>query len=60
MAFRDIENLIPLKEYADKIWMFQTLLKIQALSYVEYHLRRRLEAKDPELPENEFIKIVPI
>jgi hypothetical protein len=32
MAFCEIENLIPMKESADKTKMFRTLLKGQALS----------------------------
>jgi hypothetical protein len=39
MAFGTIENLMPLKEPADKSRIFQTLLKGQALSYFEHHLR---------------------
>jgi hypothetical protein len=34
MAFREIENLMPMKEPADKTKMFWTLLKGQALSYL--------------------------
>jgi hypothetical protein len=52
MAFREIENLIPMKEPADKTRMFWTLLKVQALSYFEHHLMRRLEAEDSEVPDN--------
>jgi hypothetical protein len=37
MAFREIENLMPMKEPADKASMFRTLLKGQALSYFEHH-----------------------
>jgi negative regulator of genetic competence, sporulation and motility len=44
MAFREIENLIPMKEHADKTRMFRTLLKGQGLSYFEHHLRERLES----------------
>jgi hypothetical protein len=42
MAFREIENLMPLKEedYC-KTRMFWTLLEAQALSYFEHNLRRR-------------------
>jgi hypothetical protein len=58
MAFREIENLMTLKEPADKIRMFQTLLKGQALSYFEYYFRKRLEAEDPELPDYEIIEVV--
>ena len=56
MAFREIENLMPLKEPADKTKMFRTLLKGQALSYFKPHLRRRLDAKDSELPENDLLE----
>jgi hypothetical protein len=58
MAFREIENLIPMKEPADKTRMFRTLLKCQALSYFQHHLRKRLEAEDSEIPDNEFIELV--
>jgi hypothetical protein len=33
MAFREIENLMPMKEPADKTRMFRTLLKGQSLSF---------------------------
>jgi hypothetical protein len=58
MAFREIENLMPMKEPADKTRMFRTLLKGQALCYFEHHLMRRLEAEDSEVPDNELIKLV--
>jgi hypothetical protein len=58
MTFREIENLMPMKESADKTRMFRTLLKGQALSYFEHHLMRRLEAEDSEVPENELIELV--
>jgi hypothetical protein len=58
MAFREIENLIPMKEPADKTRMFQTLLKGQALSYFEHHLMKRLEAEDSDVPDNELIELV--
>jgi hypothetical protein len=52
MVFREIENLMPMKEPAEKTRMFRNLLKGQALSYFEHHLMRRLEAEDLELPDN--------
>jgi hypothetical protein len=58
MAFREIENLMPMKEPADKNRMFRTLLKGQALSYFEHNLMRRLEAEDSEVPDNELIELV--
>jgi hypothetical protein len=58
MAFREIENLMPMKEPADKTRMFRTLLKGQALSHFEHHLMRRLEAEDSEVPDNEPIELV--
>jgi hypothetical protein len=58
MAFREIENLMPIKEPADKTRMFQTLLKGQALSYFEHHIMRRLEAEDSDVPDNELIELV--
>jgi hypothetical protein len=39
--------------------MFRTLLKSQALSYFEHHLmRRRVEAEDSDVPDNELIELV--
>jgi hypothetical protein len=58
MAFCQIENLMPMKETADKTRMFRTLLKAQALSYFEHHLMRRLEAEDSDVPDNELIELM--
>jgi hypothetical protein len=58
MAFREIENRMPMKEPADKTRMFRTLLKGQALFYFEHHLMRRLEAEDSDVPDNELIELV--
>jgi hypothetical protein len=58
MAFCEIENLMPMKEPADKTRMFRTLLKGQTLSYFEHHLRRRLEAQDLDAPDNKVIELV--
>jgi hypothetical protein len=58
VAFHEIENLMPMKEPADKTRMFQILLKTQALSYFEYHLMRRLEAEDSDVADNELIELV--
>jgi hypothetical protein len=46
MSFREIENLMLLKEPAGRNKMFRTLLNGQASSYFDYHLRERLEAED--------------
>jgi hypothetical protein len=58
IAFREIENLMPMKEPADKNRMFWNLLKAQSLSYFEHHLMKRLEAEDSEVPDNELIELV--
>jgi hypothetical protein len=58
MAFCEIENLMPMNEPADKIRMFWTLLKGQALSYFEHHLMRTLETEDSDDPDNELIELV--
>jgi hypothetical protein len=58
MAFREIENLMPMKEPADKTRIFQTLLKGQGLSYFGHHLMRRLEPEDSDVPDNELIEPV--
>jgi hypothetical protein len=49
---------MPLEEYVDKTRIFRNLLKVKALSYFDYHLRRRLEAEDLELLDNELIELV--
>jgi hypothetical protein len=58
MSFLDIENLSPMKEPAYKTRMFPTLLKGQALSYLEHHLMKRLETEDSDVPDNELIELV--
>jgi hypothetical protein len=45
IAFLEIENLMPMKEPADKTRIFRTLLKGQGLSYFEQNLKRRLKAE---------------
>jgi hypothetical protein len=57
MAFREIENLMLLKEPADKTRMFRTLLKGKAM-YFKNHLRRRLKTEDSDVPDNELIELV--
>jgi hypothetical protein len=57
MAFREFENLMPMKEPADKTRMFLTLLKGQALSYFEHHVMRRPEAEVSDVPDNELIEL---
>jgi hypothetical protein len=37
---------------------FFTLLKNQTLSYFENHLRRRLEAEDSQLNDNDLVDLV--
>jgi hypothetical protein len=59
MASREIENLMPMKEPADKTRMFRTLLKGQALSYFEHHFMRKLDVEDSDVLDNELIELVP-
>jgi hypothetical protein len=47
-----------LKEPADKTRVFRTLLKVQALSNFEHHLRKRVESEGSEVPDNQFIELV--
>jgi hypothetical protein len=58
MAYCEIEYLMPLKEPADKSKMFRILLKGQDLSYLENHLRKRLDAEDAKLPDNDLLELV--
>jgi hypothetical protein len=58
MAFHEIENLMPMKDPADKTRMFRILFKGQALSYFEHHLMRRFESEDLDVPDNELIELV--
>jgi hypothetical protein len=47
-----------IREPANKSKMLRTLLKGQALSYFEHHLRKRLDAEDSELPDNDLLELV--
>ena len=47
-----IETLRMLKVPADKSKMMKMLLKGQALSYFEHHLKKRVDAEDSELLDN--------
>jgi hypothetical protein len=58
MAICEIENLMPLKEPADKTRMFWTLLKGQALCCFQHHLRKRIDAEASEIPDNELIELL--
>jgi hypothetical protein len=58
IPFREIEGLMPMKEPVDKIRMFRTLFKGQALSYFEHHLMRRLETEESDVPDNELIELL--
>jgi hypothetical protein len=58
VAFREIENLMPMKEPADKTRILHILLKGQNLSYFEHHLRLRVEAEESERPDNDLIELV--
>jgi hypothetical protein len=57
-SLHEIDYLMLLKESTDMIRMIRTLLKVQVLSYFEYHLRRRVEAEDSDLPDNYLIELV--
>jgi hypothetical protein len=58
MAFHEIENLMPFKEPDNKTRIFWTLFKVQSLPYFEHNLRKRFEAEDSELYNNDLIKLV--
>jgi hypothetical protein len=58
MPFREIENLMLMKEPEDKSRMFRILLKGQTLSNFEHHLMRRLETENSDVPGNELIGLV--
>jgi hypothetical protein len=58
MVFREIEKQMLLKEPADKTKICRTLLKGQALSYFEHHLRKRLKTEDSEPSDNDLIELV--
>jgi hypothetical protein len=57
MAFRQMESLMLLKESVDKTRMYRTLVKGQALSYFEHHLRKRLDAEASEILDN-FVSMI--
>jgi hypothetical protein len=49
---------MPMKEPFGKTRIIWTLLKVQALSYFEHHLMRRLEAEESDVPDNQLIELV--
>jgi hypothetical protein len=57
-AYPEIESLKPLKDPADKSKMLRTLLKGQALSYLEHHLSKSLDAEDAEFPDNDILELL--
>jgi hypothetical protein len=58
VAYREVETLLTLKESTDRSKMVKTLLKGQALSYSEHDIKRRLDAEDPELPDNMLLELI--
>jgi hypothetical protein len=56
MAFGVIENLMSMKEPADKTRIFRSLLKGQGLSYFKNHLRKRIDAK--QFDQDDIIEIL--
>jgi hypothetical protein len=56
--FCEIENLMRLKKPTNMKRIFWTLLKGQVSSYFEHHLKRRLEADNSELPEDDLTELV--
>jgi hypothetical protein len=58
MSFRDIENLILLKELVNNIRIYWNLLKFLALCYFEQHLNSRIPTEESELPENDPKELV--
>jgi hypothetical protein len=58
MTYHDIESLMDLSKPAEESKMVRTLLKGQALSHFEHHLRKRLEPEDSELPDNDLLELV--
>jgi hypothetical protein len=55
---REIENLMPLKEPADKTRIVQTLLHGKSLSDLEHTIEKRLHAEDSDLSDNDFIELI--
>jgi hypothetical protein len=58
MAFHEIENLMPLKELANKTKMITILLKGQSLSLLVHDFKRKLDAEDAELADNDILDLV--
>jgi hypothetical protein len=58
IGYCEVENLMSISEPSDKSKMLRTLLKGQALSYFEHHLRKRLDAEDSEVPDNDLLELV--
>jgi hypothetical protein len=58
MSSHDLENLISLREAPDKTRMYWTLLKAHGLSYLENQMKKRMNAEDSELPNNNHIEFM--
>jgi hypothetical protein len=58
MGYREVENLMEIREPSNKSKMIRTLLKGQALSYFDHHLKKRLDAEDIDLPGNDLLELV--
>jgi hypothetical protein len=56
--FHEIGKVMKLKEPSDKTMILRTLWKVQAFFNLKIHLKRRLEAKELELSENDLIELV--
>jgi hypothetical protein len=57
MSFREIENLMPLKNPNHNTKMLWNLMRSQDLPYFKHHLKTRLEVEESEIPEKELIEI---
>jgi hypothetical protein len=58
IGYRKVEILMEICEPADKSKMLWILLNGQALSYFEHHLKKRLDAEDSDLPDNDLLELV--
>ena len=58
MSYHDMEVMMPLREPGERVKMLRTLLKGLDLAQFDYHIGRRINAEDSEIPDHELLEVV--
>jgi hypothetical protein len=57
MRYKDIKTSLPLKDPMEEAKVLRTYLKGSAYAQFEYHLRKRLGAKNVQIPDTDLLEI---